>query len=297
MKRENRVKVWFLQIRGPFLVLSVVLVLIGVAGAHKEGIHHWGHAFLLLVGVMLTHVAVNLFNEISDYRTRIDEHTTATPFSGGSKMMQTGQTSVQAVTVAAYAAMAAAAGIGLYFVYVSGWPILVFMAIGAVAIRFYTSHLARWLVGEFFCGLTLGTFVVLGVFYALAGRLTTEIVLISIPPGILTMLLLFLNEFPDAVADEKGGRHHLIIHFGKRKSALVYAVLLTVMYIVILLIPFASGAPYTVLVALLTIPLAFKASSITLKHYDDTPRLIPAMGLNVGIVILTDLLLAIGYFL
>jgi 1,4-dihydroxy-2-naphthoate octaprenyltransferase len=297
MKQESRFIVWFRQIRGPFLVLPIALVSIGVAAAHRHGITHWGHALLLLLGVMLTHVSVNLFNEISDYKTRIDESTTATPFSGGSGMLQAGQTSVRSVTAVAYTVMAAAAAIGLYFCLVSGWLILVFMAFGGVAIRFYTSHLARWLVGELVSGLTLGTFVVLGVYYALTGRLTLEITWISIPPGILTLLLLFLNEFPDAEADEKGGRHHLIIHLGKKKSAVLYALILTLLYIVILLAPFVSAAPYTTLIALLTLPLALKASSITLKHYNDTPKLVPALGLNVGIVILTDLLLALAYFL
>jgi 1,4-dihydroxy-2-naphthoate octaprenyltransferase len=297
MKQESRFKVWFRQIRGPFLVLPIALVLIGVAAAYRQGIRHCGHALLLLLGVILTHVSVNLFNEISDYKTRIDESTTPTPFSGGSGMLQAGKTSVFSVTVAAYTTMVIAAVIGFYFCLISGWLILIFMAFGAVAIRFYTSHLARWLVGELFCGLALGTFVVLGVYYALTGRLTIEIILISIPPGILTLLLLFLNEFPDAEADERGGRHHLIIHFGKRRGAVIYAVILALLYIVILLVPFVSDAPYTTLIALLTMPLALKASSITLKHYDDTAKLVPALGLNVGIVIFTDLLLALAYFL
>jgi 1,4-dihydroxy-2-naphthoate octaprenyltransferase len=174
--------------------------------------------------VVLTHISVNLFNELSDYRTGIDRHTFRTPFSGGSGMMQAGKTSPGAVAFAAYSSMAVSAAIGLYFFALRGWLILVFMIFGAVAIRFYTPVLARWLLGELFSGLTLGSFVVMGTYYALSGRLGIDIILLSIPPGILTSMLLFLNEFPDAEADRKGGRYHLVIHLGKKKSSTLYAV-------------------------------------------------------------------------
>ena len=36
------------------------------------------------------------------------------------------------------------------------------MICGALAVRFYTSHLAKWLIGELVSGLTLGSFVVIG---------------------------------------------------------------------------------------------------------------------------------------
>ena len=255
------------------------------------------HGILLTLGVILAHIAVNLFNELSDYRTKIDKNTTRTPFSGGSGMLQSGKTSPATVTAVAYSVMFVAAGIGFYFCYVSSWYILIFMISGGLAIRFYTSFFAKWLMGEIISGLCLGTFVVLGSYMALTGHLTADIVFISIPPGILTTLLLFLNEFPDAEPDKKGGRHHMIIHYGEKKSARIYLFGLAITYITILLAPFLFKVPYTVLVALLTLPIAIKAGLAVLKNYDDTERLIPALGMNVGIVILTDLLIAIGYFL
>jgi 1,4-dihydroxy-2-naphthoate octaprenyltransferase len=294
---KNAVKIWSQQIRAPFLILPLVLVFLGFAAAHRDGFIHWGHGLLLLLGVVLAHISVNLFNELSDYRTKIDAYTTRTPFSGGSGMMQAGCTSPASVAWVAYSTLAVAAVIGVYFCFVSGWFILIFMIAGALAIRYYTSHFARWLVGEFIAGLALGSFVVLGVYYALAGRLTLAVAWISIPPGILTTLLLFLNEFPDVEADEKGGRRHLVIAFGRRRSARIYVACLVVMYTVILASPFIRGIPTMVLLGMITLPLAVKASILVLRHYDDTQRLIPALGMNVGIVILTDLFLGIGYLL
>ncbi len=292
-----RIKVWLFQIRAPFLILAAVLVLIGIAAADFKGQFEWIHAALIMIGVVLAHISVNLFNELSDYQTGIDQNTVQTPFSGGSGMMQSGKTSPKAVRIFAYSALFVSALIGIYFCLVSGWLILVFMISGGIAIRFYTSFFSKWLIGEIISGLTLGSFVVLGTFYALTGTMGTEIILISIPPGILTTLLLFLNEFPDLEADQKGGRHHLVIHFGRKKSSFIYVLGLIVVYVTVLGISFLKMIPDTILIALITLPMAFKSSITVLKNHNDIPKLIPALAMNVGIVIVTDLLMAIGLFI
>jgi len=297
VQKTNRFLIWFQQIRGPFLILPVVLVLIGVGSAAWEGFYNWWFTFLLLVGVITAHISVNLFNELSDYKTKIDDNTNRTPFSGGSGMMQTGETSYGKVRIAAYFTFLIPGLIGIYFCVTVNWLIIFFMVLGAVSIRFYTTHLARWLIGEVAAGLTLGTMVVLGSHLVLTGRLTFSIAWISLPSGILTALLLLLNEFPDAEADKKGGRYHFIIHFGKATSAKIYVSGLIMVYAIIAAGPFLFNLPYTILIALLTLPLALRASIQVVKYHDDTPNLIPALALNVAVVILTDLFLALGFFL
>jgi 1,4-dihydroxy-2-naphthoate octaprenyltransferase len=297
VSKKFLVGVWFQQVRGPFLILSVALALIGIATAHWHGFDNVWHSVLLTAGVVLAHVSVNLFNEISDYKSKIDENTSRTPFSGGSGMLQAGRTTVGQVILLAYLALLAAGTIGLYFCLVSGWMILFFMVCGALAVRFYTSHLARWLLGELLSGLTLGSFVVIGAHYALTRFMTTDIIYIALVPGILTALLLFLNEFPDADADRKGGRRHLVIFFGKKKSAIIYASAVLLLFALVAAGPFILNIPYTVLIALATLPLGVAAVFLTLKHHDNPARLVLAQGLNVALVILTDLLLAVAYFL
>lgn len=297
MPEMRKAGVWLQQVRAPFLVLSVALALLGAATAYWHGFGHLGHSLLLGLGVVLAHAAVNLFNELSDFRTGIDEHTARTPFSGGSGMLQAGHTTPPQVAAVAWGALLAAGAIGLYFFWVSGWPILALMACGALAIRFYTSHLARWGVGELVSGLTLGSFVVIGVHYALTRFMTPDIVYVSVIPGILTALLLFLNEFPDMEADRRGGRRHLVILLGRRRSAVLYAAAVALVFALVAAGPFVLNIPYALLIALAALPLGVAAAWLTLRHYDDPPRLVRAQGLNVALVIATDLLLALGYFL
>jgi len=297
-------KVWLAQTRANFLLLAVFLVAIGLAYAAKYGsgdFNGW-HAALIMVGAIAAHVSVNLFNEYSDFTTRIDFNTAQTPFSGGSKMLVTGQTSPRSVHVASVLSLVIAAAIGVYFSIVSHWSIAVISVIGAIAIVYYTPLFAKMLLGEFFAGLALGTLVVLGTYIAmngtpgmaLAALLPLEVLLISIPPGILTALLLLLNEFPDAEADKAGGRYHLVIKLGREKSAWIYAAGIVLTFGIILLLPVLGISSPWIFLALLPLPLAIRAARTAIRDGADMARLIPAMGMNVMVVLATDLLIAVA---
>jgi len=288
---------WFRQTRGPFLLLSVALVAVGTAAARSAGPVQHLHVVLLLAGVIAAHASVNLFNELSDYNSGIDSNTNRTPFSGGSGLLQAGLTSPAAVRMAAYGTMIVSGAVGFVFLLIRGWPLLLIMIPAALAVRFYTTHLARWVLGELAAGVTLGTLVVAGVYFSLRGTLSADIWALSVPPGLLTVLLLFLNEIPDADADKRGGRRHLVILLGKRRSAVVYAGVLAAVYLLILFNPVFFPIPRTTWVALLTMPMAVRACLITLVHYNDHQKLLPAQALNVGVVLFTDALLAAGYII
>ena len=116
----------------------------------------------------------------------------------------------------------------------------------------------------------------------------------SIPPGILTMQLLFLNEFPDAEADRAGGRRHLVILLGTRRSAVLYAVIMAANYCVIAAGIILKALPLAALIAMATLPLAAMASIRAIRFHNDNPQLVPAQALNVLTVLVTDALLAVG---
>ncbi|MCP4681465.1 MAG: prenyltransferase [Desulfobacterales bacterium] len=304
------IKIWGAQIRGNFLILSVLLVCIGLSLAWKymcpEKLNfNFIHAGLLVFGVVLTHISVNLFNEYSDYKTKIDFNTERTPFSGGSGMMQAELTRPAAVLGMAIASLFIALVIGIYFCAISHWLLIFIVIMGGIAVVFYTSFMAKILLGEFVAGATLGSFVVLGTFIAMTGSrhmpvnglLPMEIVLVSIPPGILTFLLLLLNEFPDVEADKKGGRFHLVIWLGRKKASYLYALGLIMVYATIIISPLLGLTTWWIYIALLTLPLAVKAGIMTAKNCEDMQKLVPAQGLNVLVVLATDALIAVAFLI
>jgi 1,4-dihydroxy-2-naphthoate octaprenyltransferase len=307
---SNSVKVWMAQVRAPFLILAVFLVVIGVAFSvkypHIPGItFNWLHAIMLVIGVLLSHISVNLFNEYSDFKTRIDFNTNRTPFSGGSGMITSGNTRPESVRTVGIIALLVSGAIGVYFSIVSHWFVLVFAAFGAFSVLFYTNFLAKRLLGELFAGLALGTFVVLGTYIAMSaspgmtlkGLFPAEVIWISIPPGILTSLLLLINQFPDAEADKKGGRRHLVIRFGWKGASYVYTAGIFATFAIIVLMPLLGISSWWIYLALLPGPLGIKAAVTAMRHGNDFSKMVPALGSDVITVLATDLLLAVAVFI
>ncbi len=307
---HNSFKSWMAQIRAPFLILAVFLVVIGLAFSVKypqeSGTSlNWLHAVMLIIGVVLSHVSVNLFNEYSDFKTRIDFNTNRTPFSGGSGMIQAGNTRPENVKTVGIITLLIAGAIGIYFAFISHWMVFVFSVVGAFSVLFYTNFLAKYVLGELFAGLALGTLVVLGTYLAMTGipgmtfggLFPREVLWISIPPGILTSQLLFLNEFPDHEADKEGGRKHLVIRFGLKGASYIYTAGMFATFGIIVLVPILGISSYWIYIALLPIPLAVKAAMTAIKHGDNLGKMVPALGSNVMTVLLTDLLLAVSVFI
>ena len=309
MQKQNKIVVWLNQIRANFLILAVLLVLIGIALSYKylpanQSIR-WFDMALILFGTVMAHASVNLFNEYSDHQTGIDSNTKRTPFSGGSGMMNSGLTKPSEVLVASILTLVISASIGIYYGITAHWSVLLILLIGAFSIVFYTPLLTKLVLGELFSGLTLGTMVVLGTFISLTSTpgqsvftlLPFEVIMISIPPGILTALLLLLNQFPDSEADRKGGRNHLVIKFGYKTAAIVYAIGVVATFAIIIVLPLVGISSFWLYLGLLPLPIIFKATVTTLKSYNDVDQLIPALGANIASVLLTDALLAASIFL
>jgi 1,4-dihydroxy-2-naphthoate octaprenyltransferase len=277
--------------RAPFLVLPVTLVAVGSAAAARAGHFDLPRALLALVGLVALHAAVNAFNEASDFKTGIDLETERTPFSGGSGTLPAGRLGYRHAFAVGVAGSAIGLAVGVWFLLVVGWPLVPILLLGALAVLTYTDVLARGYVGEFFAGLGLGFLPVLGSYLVQAGSVSALAVAVSLPAFFMTFNLLLLNEFPDEIADRKGGRRNLVLLIGRPAAAAVYvaAVLLTGISIVV---PSLAGlSSFFTLAALLPALLLVPALRwALLSPREPVPH--AALGANVGWILLTNLVLA-----
>ncbi len=295
--KVGKMKVWAAQIRAPFLVLSILLTLVGGTAAKSYGTFDSLIFLLTVMGVTLSHVAVNLFNEYFDNRSGIDKKTRRTPFSGGSGNLQQGFTTPKSVIITAWVTLLTAFGIGIYLALISTWWVLAIMAIGGLTAVFYTTFLTKWALGELFSGLTLGSLVIIGTFIVQENTLPVSVIWLSVSPGILTSLLLLLNEFPDVEADRAGGRKHLVIRLGWKKAAWLYTAAMAAQYLVLGIGALMHIFPMSIMLTWLTLPLACFAINRTIRYGDKWEKMVPALGANVGVVLGVNLLIAIAYFL
>ena len=176
-----------------------------------------------MIALVLLHAAVNVLNDWHDFsRSGIDLHTKQTPFSGGTGLLPKGVISAKGALVLGSGTLVAGTAIGLYLGWLAGWPLLVIGLIGVASVVLYTPVLTRIGLGELFAGLGLGTLPIIGMYYLLAGTISTAAWVSSIAAGLLTYNLLLINEFPDTAADTAGGRHHMLVLLGKKRGAWLY---------------------------------------------------------------------------
>ena len=293
--RPGSLKAWLLLPRFHFLPLTVILVSLGTAIAAYEGFLHWGYFGLAMIGSILVHVTVNVMNDFHDYMDGIDFNTQRTPFSGGSGVLTSNLLRPKQAFWFATISLLTAMVIGFYFVAVRGWLLFPLLLLAGFSAYFYNVCLSRWLVGELFAGLNFGPILVLGAYYVQTGRYSWEALCASIAPGILTANLLFLNEFPDREADQKGGRRHLVILMGREGARFLFVAFIGAAYLSIVMGVLTQMMPPVTLISLGTIGFAWKAARGALTLYHDTNRLVPALGANVITILGTQALLTVGY--
>jgi len=284
---------WLGVARAPFLLLPVTLVVNGAAAGAWDGPWNLGRTLLALVGLVALHVAVNVFNEVSDHRTGIDHRTRRTPFSGGSGTLQAGGMAPRTAFVFGAVSFAVGSAIGLYLAWQTGWPLLAIGLLGAFTVVAYTDLLTRVGLGEFAAGLGLGALPVLGTAFVQDGRLGPAAFAAAVPSLLMTFDLLLLNEFPDEEADRAGGRRHLVIALGRAAAARVWAAaaLLTPLSIAG---GVALGAlPWPALAGMLPTVLLGKGFGWAFRSPAD-PVPVPALAANVIWNLATNVCLGLG---
>ena len=181
-----------------------------------------------------------------------------------------------------------------------GWIIFAIGVFGVFSAVFYVDPKVRLVargIGELFIGLNFGVAMTFGAFFVQTGKFSWIPIIASLPVAILISALLYINEFQDAKADAAVGKNHLVVRLGKKHAALGYVCLILATYLIIVIGVVTDTLPPITLVALLTIPFAFKAIKITQENYNDSEKLVPANISTIMNHLLTGLLLTIGFFI
>ncbi len=274
--------------RPPFLVLTPVTVLLGVGTAVTVGgsVDPW-LVMLVLMGALLAHVAVNLFNEFEDFRSGLDLQTRRTPFSGGSGALPAQPAAAASVRRAGWVSLALVVAVGTVLVAEAGPGLLGLGLLGMVLVLGYSAWITRYpLLCLIAPGLGIGLMVP-GTHYALLGAFNAEAFLVMLVPAFLASALLLLNQFPDVEADRSVQRRHIPIVLGRRRAADLFAVLIFGAYLALALSVLAGGLPMGALLGVLPLPAGTILAARVRYHAIDIDALLPWMGVNVGLILAT----------
>jgi 1,4-dihydroxy-2-naphthoate octaprenyltransferase len=150
-------------------------------------------------------------------------------------------------------------------------------------------------VGELASGIGCGPLVVVGSYYVQTQSFSWEAFWLSVTLGLLVMAILYINEFPDRVADGSVGKKTVPVVLGPKRAVWGYVGLIAAAYLVILGGVIMGSLPLISLLVLLALPLAWKGVRGALRHYADIPALIPAMAATIQLHVAVGLLLCLGY--
>jgi 1,4-dihydroxy-2-naphthoate octaprenyltransferase len=285
--------------RPPFLLLTLVCLLLGLATVWAPGRALDGLLLAKVVlGAVCAHISVNMLNEYADFRSGLDTITHRTPFSGGSGALPAQPHRAPAVLLAGLLALGVTLAVGLELLYLRGWVLLPIGLAGVLLVLLYTPWINRhpWL-----CllapGLGVGPLMVVGTHLALGGNDLRAALAASWVPGCLASALLLLNQFPDREADLRVGRRNLVIVRGRPWAARLVLVLHGLAAAGLLAFVLVRWLPPATLWGLAPLLLALPMGRRLLRHGDAPERLLPAMALNVQVVLGAPAAMAAGMLL
>ncbi len=271
---------WFTITRAPFLTAAAVPVAIGVAWAWSVHAEAWTtaspwYALAALVGAVALQIAANTFNDYYDWVSGTDpaNDNYFEGLTGGSRAIERNLITERGMFRTGVAASLVATAIGALLIYIHGWPILAFGAVGLATAFFYTAPplrlVARKGLGELFVGLNFGPLMVSGTAYATTGTFSYLDLAAGVPIGLLTSAILWANEFPDAESDAQTDKNHLVVTLGKRTASWGYVAVVSAAFLWTAAAVIIGWFPAATLAFGAGLPFAVYASWGVLRHYDD----------------------------
>lgn len=299
----HSLRIWIAELRAPFFTASVVPVILGgVLAWHETRSIHLSEWWLTLIGVLLLQAGTNTVNDYFDYLSGNDviNREANRPFDGGSPFLVNGMLQPKAVYRFGLGALLLGSAIGIYLAFERGWLVIPMGLFGLGVSYFYVEpriRLAARGLGEFFTGLCFGPLVVVGTYYVQTQTISLGAVMAGIPIGFLIANVLFINQFPDREADRAVGKNHWVVRLGKKKSAQLFALMVSAVYISVVAGILVGILPKASLITFLTIPISLKSVLVTLRDYENSPRLRPAQALTILCHLTTGLLLSLSYWI
>ena len=249
--------------RSVILVISAQAAVIAMLLAAADGRFHLLDALLVLAGFVVAHMISNLSNDYYGYRRGHDTpdsprmRYTVHPMAGA----------LDARTFATGFAILAAIGMAImaYFVIERGAPALAFAAAGIALLLLYDASpvpLKSIGLGEIVVFLAWGPLMVGGGYAMIAGRVSTDAFLVSIPYGLGVMSILVGKHIDQIGFDTGKGIRTLPVLLGERAArALNIAIVVSIYVVTAALIAFGRLTPFAAVI-LVALPRAARAISV-----------------------------------
>ncbi|MGI5913007.1 MAG: 1,4-dihydroxy-2-naphthoate polyprenyltransferase [Syntrophomonadaceae bacterium] len=246
-------KIWYLAIRPKTLPAACGPVILGTGLALGDGVFRLLPALACLLVALLLQIGSNLANDVLDFKKGTDTKERTGPL----RVTQAGLLTPRQMLAGTIVVFTLAAAVGLYLIYLGGWPIFLLGLLAIISAIAYTGGpfpLGYNGLADIFVFFFFGPVAVIGTYYLQAGFVSEIAWWASIPPGLLITALLVVNNLRDIETDRKAGKKSLPVRFGVKFTRIYYISLLALSYLVPLVLWLSGKAPSLILLAWLTLP-------------------------------------------
>ena len=233
---------------------SVLPVSVGGAIALSQGRMHWPLFVAALLGALGLHIGTNVINEIYDVRHGIDSITSPRM----SMAILKGRISERDAFVVAWSGFILALLMGIFLLLQRGWPIVLLGLIGFIGGYFYTAPPFQYkyrALGLPLVFLLMGPLMVAGSYFAVTGTFDPNVLIVSLPVGLLVTAILHGNEWRDVAEDTRHGFTTFSAQVGRETAHWVYVMLILGAYVAVGLAVMVGALPTLALLTLFSLPL------------------------------------------
>ena len=284
----------FWRLADPKITLaSMASIFLGACLAAAHGEFHAGWLAMTVFGFFAIEVAKNASGDIYDYETDMAvKQEDRTDFSGGKRVLVDGLLSIsQTWTIASvFYALGIAAGIAIVALRepLAIWPGL----IGLILAWSYNGPPGSFAyrgLGELDVAICYGPLICVSTYLIQTGAVNSDVILVSIPLGILIAAFLWVNEFPDYEADRKVQKRNLIVRLGRLRASRMLPVIQGSAFLIVASLP-TFGLPRGIwLGGAAIIPAVW----VAVKTWQDPERCYRTVPVSAGALI-SFLLLSLG---
>ena len=254
----SKFQAWLQASRPKTLTAAVTPVVVGTAIAAAYSSFRWLHALAALYCGFAIQIGTNIFNDVMDFERGTDTHERMGPL----RVTQAGWLAPGAVRRGAVFVFGSAALVGIYLIYVGGWPVLLLGLASILAGLAYTagpSPLAYNGLSDLFVMIFFGFAAVGGTVYVQMQSLPPVTWFAAGAVGSTITALLGVNNIRDIETDRKAGRRTIPVRIGRRGAAIEFQLLLGLAFILPGIAVLGGWAPVGVLLCWLAVPMAVLA--------------------------------------
>ncbi|QZN93448.1 prenyltransferase [Limosilactobacillus panis] len=229
---------------------------------------NWLLALIFFVAMFLFNMAVDMLDNYNDYNHAVDQQN----YKQKTNIIGRENLSPHLVLGLLVIFTATAALLGLYLVYLAGWPVL-WMGIFCFAIGILYSSgphpISNLPFGELASGFTMGFMIVLLSVYLNAYQqfqwnwaTLWRVFVIALPDELWISNLMLANNICDAQEDEDNHRKTIVHFIGKRNALIAFSVKNVIAFLVIVASPLLKIAPWTVILSLVIVPFTYHQNKL-----------------------------------